>query len=155
MKKFLLLLLCLVLLVSMGLAGCGSNGTAETSKENTGEPASSQVADSGSTYSAPGEFPISNEKITLKFVTLQHPAITDYSTNEFTKYMEEKTNVKIEWETVPMDDGQSEKVNLLLASGSYPDVFFGIETLKNAQLTQYGTQKQVFLPLVTLLYMFH
>ncbi len=149
MKKVAVFLLCFAFIVSMGLSGCGSNSSNDSDKTASGapEPSVSQTADSGSSVSGPGAYPIVKEPVTLKFVTLQHPAITDYATNEFTKYMEEKTNVKIQWETVPSDDGQSEKINLLLASGSYPDVFFGIEALKDAQLTQYGTQEQVFLPL--------
>lgn len=154
MKRFLSLALALVLLCTIGFAGCGQSApAAESGSAQASVKASDQASDtasasaSASALSAPGAYPITTEKATLRFVTLQHPAITDYATNEFSKYMEEKTNVHVEWETVPNDTGTKEKVNLILASGSYPDAFFGITTLKDTDLTQYGTEEGIFLPL--------
>ncbi len=151
MKRFLTLLLCIAFALSVILTGCGQKGDQKsTTADATKADISTQTASNGNAYSAPGDFPIAKDKITLKFVTRQHPAVTDFNTNEFTKYMEEKTNVKIEWETIPQDTTGSakEKLNLMLASGEYPDAFFGLQTdLKDSILTQYGTQEQIFLPL--------
>ncbi len=151
MKRFFLFLLCFVFMMSMGMAGCGQTDSQQsTTKDTPGAGTSTGTSGDESAYSAPGVYPIAKDKITLRFVTRQHAAITDYNTNEFSKYMEEKTNVKIEWETIPTDSSGSakEKLNLLLATGEYPDAFFGLQSdIKDSVLTQYGTQEQVFLPL--------
>ncbi|MFC5653793.1 extracellular solute-binding protein [Paenibacillus solisilvae] len=44
-------------------------------------------------------------------------------TNGFTKYVEEKFNIKINWQTAPASD-LAPKQSLLLASGDYPEVFW-------------------------------
>ena len=60
--------------------------------------------------------------VTLKVMVVAHPAIADWDTNDSTKWMEEQTNVKIEWLTVPYE-GRAEAVQMALAGGEYPDVF--------------------------------
>lgn len=146
MKRILLFPVCFGLAASLILSGCGAAETGESAPEAQGSGQEAGI----SGYSQPGEFPVVKEKITLKFLTRQHPAVIDYNTNEFSKYMEEMTNIKVEWETVPTDSSGSakEKLNLILASGSYPDVFFGLRNdIKDPVLTQYGSQEKVFIPL--------
>ncbi|MEA4890052.1 MAG: ABC transporter substrate-binding protein [Clostridiaceae bacterium] len=153
MKRLLSISFCCFVIFSMIFSGCAqpvqSSGT-NTAENTTAAVGASTSAGSSDQLSKPGEYPIVKDTITLKFVTRQHPAITDYNTNEFSKYMEEKTNIKVEWETIPTDSSGSakEKLNLLLASNQYPDAFFGLQSdIKDAGLTQYGSQEQVFLPL--------
>ena len=105
------------------------------------EPAS---AGSGIQVSEPGVFPIVEERITLEFFAPQHAIVEDMATNTMTMYMEELTNVHIEWETVP-SQAQNEKRTLLLASGDYPDVLFSVGTTAQ-EVMIYGSQG-VFLPL--------
>ncbi len=86
--------------------------------------------------SEPGQFPITKEKVTLKFFAPQHPFVEDMATNAMTKYMEDLTNVHVEWETVPLS-AIAEKRTLVLASGTYPDVLFSAQTTREEEM-QYG-----------------
>ncbi|UUV20119.1 extracellular solute-binding protein (plasmid) [Fusobacteria bacterium ZRK30] len=93
--------------------------------------------------SLPGEYPIVDEKITLKVFLPSDPFINDLTTNELTKEYEEKTNVKIEWEEVPKMS-LKEKLNLILSTNqSMPDIFLNT-SLSNAQITNYGSNLGMF-----------
>ncbi|WP_223829357.1 ABC transporter substrate-binding protein [Paenibacillus arenilitoris] len=70
--------------------------------------------------------------------------VEDYATNEFTKELEEKTNIHLEWTIVPQKN-LSEKLNLTLASGDYPDILLGMGVNKTQEVA-YGAQG-AFLPL--------
>jgi putative aldouronate transport system substrate-binding protein len=94
--------------------------------------------------SEPGQFPITKEKVTLKILVKGSPFIEDIKTNEFTKYLEDKTNVHIEWDVAPEKAAQ-ERLNIVLGSGDYPDVIMGFGVSPTQQLI-YGDQG-VFLPL--------
>lgn len=88
--------------------------------------------------SAPNEFPIVNEPVTLKVLTTMSLNVEDPDTNELTKYVEEKTGVHIEWQNLTQDG--SEKISLMLASNSeLPDVFMTSE-ISNEQVVAYGSQ---------------
>jgi len=76
-----------------------------------------------------GEFPIVKEKITLKVLLVQTTGVSDYVDNEFTKWLEEKTNIHLEFDIAPMAQAENrQKLNLVLASGELPDIImnFGI-----------------------------
>lgn len=126
MKKSLSLVLVLLLALSMCAGAAGAEGVA---------------------LSEPGVMPVvpNNGDVTLRFMVTEHPAIIDWSTNEFIKWMEEKTNIKVEFEGIPLE-GRAEKVNLVLASGNYPDVFFGL-AFTDAQIQQYGMEEGLLMPL--------
>ncbi len=101
-----------------------------------------------SSVSAKGVFPITKEKKTLKIMMQQHPAVLDYVNNELTKYLETRTNVKIEWQLVPAADWNT-KLNLVLASNTdLPDIIMG--GVSSALVSKYGPQG-VFLPLNNLI----
>ncbi len=139
-RSVLVSLVCVIFLVTGALAfGTGA-----------GEKGAASAGGGQRIYSDPGVFPIVKDKVTLTFLTYQHAAVVDYATNEFTKWMEEKTGVKIDWQVIPSRDNVPEKVNLVLASGKYPDVFFGVH-MTASQIAQYGVQEKVFLPLETLI----
>ncbi|TLS54088.1 extracellular solute-binding protein [Paenibacillus antri] len=134
-------ILALTLFATAVLAGCA--GTA--SEEGGAEPASSESAGAPQELlTEPGTYPIVNEKTTLKVMVRGNPLVEDFATNEFTKWYEEKTNVHIEWEVVP-EQSMQEKLNLVLASGDYPDVIMGLN-VSPAQEMIYGSEG-VFLPL--------
>lgn len=103
------------------LSGCGGNG-----KKKSGIEAK---------LTEPGTFPIVEEPVTLSVMTGASTYVEDYSTNKFTKYYEEKTNVKIDWQIVSGELAQ--KLNVTVASGNYPDIFLNCQIKKPAQ-AQYG-----------------
>ncbi|MCP4406050.1 MAG: extracellular solute-binding protein [bacterium] len=91
-----------------------------------------------------GTFPIVKEPVTLNVLMRTNAFVEDFATNEFTKWYEEKTNVKIDWQVLPQT-GAEDKVNLMLATGDLPDVIMTFR-LTSTQLMLYGAQG-LFLPL--------
>ena len=69
-------------------------------------------------------FPLTEETKTLRVMVPSNPGVEDFATNEFTAWLEERTNVKIEWEVLPLDaDGSANTaLNLRLASGDYSEI---------------------------------
>ncbi len=150
MRKLCFLMAAVMLMTVM--SGCSaktvSTDAASTEQTTNQAPASKNETTSGDVQiSAPGEFPIvpNAGDVKLKFLVTQHPAIIDWNTHSFTKWMEEKTNVKVEYEGIPLE-GRTEKVNLVLASGNYPDVFFGL-SFTEPQIQQYGVSENLLMPL--------
>jgi len=70
-------------------------------------------------------WPIVKDKVTLDVMVPAVATIENYDTNILTIGMEEKTNVHINWITVPQADVTAQR-NLALASGAPPDVFMGM-----------------------------
>ena len=75
-----------------------------------------------------GSTPIVKEPVTLSMGVAQSTAVLDYEENYTTKWMEEMTGVKIEYELFPATDAET-KLDLLVNSGSeLPDILtFGID----------------------------
>ena len=95
----------------------------------------------------PGTFPIVNEQATLSIFAPGHQVDGfDIDTNWFTRFYEEKTNVKVDFELViGTGDQVRQRVNLKLASGDYPDVFSRIG-FSRAEQVRYGSEG-LFVPL--------
>ena len=143
MKRFFSIVLS-ALLAAGSLAGCSGGGdqaaSGGTSSAAEGSQASSSSAASAPAVSdkAPGEMPIVDEPITLSIFFQQEPQVLDYEDNKLTKFLEEKTNIHIEWNLVLSKD-KDQKLNLLLATGQdLPDVFMGGMT--TALLVDYAGQ---------------
>ena len=123
MKRILAMLLVLVMLVGT-LAGCNQNQPQPTQGGNNETKPNQTVAP---TTEAPSNFnptgyPIVNEKITLKIMVAAN--VADPNEMSFIKYMEELTNVHIEWITIPTE-GREDRLGLMWSSGEYPDVVLG------------------------------
>lgn len=151
MNKVLKTILCICLIFSVVFTGCNTKGD---SKQEDGDKKQTvkqsdkkkgEKTEEKSLYTEAGNYPIVNEPITLKFLTVNVPQVTDFATNDFTKHMEELTNIHIEWSFAPAEN-TAEKVNLVLASGTYPDVFYGLDISDNME-AQYGVEQSVFTPL--------
>lgn len=127
-KKIVALLLAMICAVSLVITGCG--GSKETGAKKNID------------VSARNEFPIVEEKVELTVFAPKSTFIEDFETNEFTKYFEELTNVKIKWEIASGDAKQA--LNLKLASGDYPDVILGFGFTKAQQLI-YGQEQGILL----------
>ena len=94
----------------------------------------------GVAVTPPGTLPIVEEKITLRVGAIPISTVIDLATNYATQWMEEQTNIHVEWDVFPAKDAK-EKINLLLASGSdLPEVFLGSRVLSPEQLMLYGSQ---------------
>ncbi|MCZ8515245.1 ABC transporter substrate-binding protein [Paenibacillus filicis] len=135
MKRWSMLILSVLLFAVVVLSGCSSDSG------KGGETAGSK---SKSAVNPAGQFPIVNEKVNLKVLVKGNSSVEDFATNEFTKWLEEKTNIHIQWEVAP-EKSATEKLNLVLSSGDYPDVIMGFG-VSPTQMMIFGTQG-VFLPL--------
>lgn len=82
-------------------------------------------------------------------VKLSSEVIGDWNTNEYSKWLEERTGVKIQYETVLNTDDDLTRVNAAIASGEMPDAYLAIP-FTNDQLSLYGSQG-VFQPLENLI----
>ena len=83
-----------------------------------------------------GVFPIVDETATLNVFG---PAVEfEIEENAYTQWLEETTNVHVEWDLVP-GNSLVEKRNLLLSSGDYPDVFLQSQFRPSLQMI-YGSR---------------
>lgn len=117
--------------MALGLTACG-DGSGGGSSE-------SKVA-----LTDPGTYPIvkDGEDLTLTCFTMTMPNVEDLATNDFTKYLEEKTGIKVEFETGTRDDWE-DKLNMSLQSGDYPDIILGVAP----NMAKYGVKEGVFIQL--------
>ncbi|KAF9124994.1 hypothetical protein BGX30_000655 [Mortierella sp. GBA39] len=120
------------------LAGCSTESGSKAAEPDR------KASGTDIQLTAPGTYPLVQEKTTLKVMVRGNPLVENFETNEFTKWYEEKTNVHIEWEVVP-EQSMQEKLNLVLASEDYPDVIMGLNISPSQQMI-YGSQG-AFLPL--------
>lgn len=86
----------LIVFIATFVVGCTSGGD----DPNSATPNGGGSADGGSNVNATG-FPIAKNKITMSAFAPQSANIADLNTNWFTKYLEEKTNVHLNWQLVP------------------------------------------------------
>lgn len=124
------------------LAACGGGGSesGDTAKDKGN---ASGAGETGS-VNATG-FPISKEPISLRFFTGK--SATNGNNFEETLVWKEyakKTNINVKFELIPFES-LTEKRNLVLAGGDYPDVFYTAK-LTASDLAKYGSQG-VLIPL--------
>ncbi len=126
LKKFVLIT-SIVTLSCGAFAACGSKSSGKSS------------AGGGdlSSFNKTG-YPIVKDKITLKAVTSVSPLNGDFNEMKMLKDINEKTNIKVEYEGIPTNVWE-EKKNLILASGKLPDIFFG-GGLSDSDIVKYGKQ---------------
>ena len=130
MKKLTTMVIALVLSVCVFAAGGKDSAAASNVK-----------------YTAKGSYPVVSEPITVNIMVPQPPCVEDFNTNGFSKFMEQKTGIKVNWIMVP-EQAAKEKLALTLASGDLPDAFFGFErVLGFAEETTYGVEEKLFMPL--------
>jgi hypothetical protein len=119
LSKKIALILVFAVLVTMGLAGCGSGKasdatTAAVQQSNTTGAATTQAATTQA-----------EERIKLKMFMgnsgLPYPAGVDASNNDFIKIVEDYANVDLELEVPNYEDFQT-KFQLLLSSNNLPDI---------------------------------
>ncbi|GGG08189.1 extracellular solute-binding protein [Paenibacillus abyssi] len=117
MKKTSSLMLSLVLALSVILSACSNSG-------NSNAPA--EVGENG------------EEIVTLSTYIKLTPRIEDINTNTVTKYIEEKMNIKFEFDATPEANARDKK-QLIMASGDYPSVFLSGDFTQAEQI-DYGSQ---------------
>ena len=156
MKKKLIAALVTTAMLFTGLTGCGgsSEGGAQTGKtdsaatEETGESAGGETAaaaEPGDNFNETG-YPIVNEPITLKVLLGIRDVDSLTPTEEMPALvrLEEQTGIHIEWEIIKGADWET-KLNLMFASGEYPDIILSCNTTVDDE--EYGVTQQILIPL--------
>jgi putative aldouronate transport system substrate-binding protein len=92
---------------------------------------------------APIAGPLTEEPVSFSVVTMQNAGVSSFEDNRYTDWLEEKTNVHIDWQLVPEEEAEG-RLNLMLASGDIPEMIFSI--VSPSQQALYGSQG-LFLPL--------
>jgi len=138
MKKQISMLLAAVTALSL-LGGCGEKK--ETVQNmNTGE----YIADAN--LNAPGEFPICKEKIKLTVGVPKSPNVSDYDNNVYTKLIEEKANVDLEFVYFPASQEDArKKLDLMVSAGGseLPDILVGFD-IGEGNLYNYGSGNMIW-----------
>ena len=97
-------------------------------------------------FSALAEYPIVQEPLTIKvFQWVVENQQVDFENLWFYKELEKKTNIKVEWEAVKDGDWNT-KLNLMLASGDWPDVIMR-GGLSKDMVEDFGPNQGILLPL--------
>lgn len=153
--KIISLLLSVILILSIFMTACGSQTesqtggaqpeakteTEETSDtEQKEEPAKS--AESDDTGVNKTGFPIVNESITLKILAPKAANEVPYEEMDVFKEYETMTNIHVEWDNPPVESFQ-ERYNIVMASGTLPDIIIGTP---GSDIMKYG-QMGAFIPL--------
>lgn len=94
--------------------------------------------------SAEAAYPIVQEPITLKAFQygLENQQV-DFDNLWFFTELEKKTNIHIEWEVVRGDNDWKTRLNLMFASGDYPDMILR----SDVDIEEYGVTQGILLPL--------
>ena len=138
MKKLLsLLLICTLVIVSYG---CGPQSTPKN------EPAPNADDKPAKNETTAPQAEMSGKKLVIALQT--NSFVTDYDDNYFTKYLENKLGIDIEFYQLPAaNDEVRTKVSLMTASGSnLPDILIVGNALTPETILQYGSSG-IFLPL--------
>lgn len=152
MKKKIRSVICIMIVSMMALSACGSKSTGSNNKasedstvaENKENGNSAEGIFDESGVSEEGQFPIVKDRIELTVMVPSSTSIQDITTNDFTQWYEDKTNIKINWIVVPAES-LTDKVNISLSSGDMPDIYLDCN-ITQTQQSVYGSQG-AFLPL--------
>lgn len=142
-KKVLACVLCVCMALS---TGCGSSTAA--GGEETGNSKVSESSEQGNldNFNLDGTLPIVKDPDKMEPIKIAVVIGADSSVptkdKEMTKKIVEETGIPIEWQEIPAD-GSAEKINLMLTSGEYPDVFWN--GISSDMAVQYSDQ-DIFVP---------
>jgi putative aldouronate transport system substrate-binding protein len=130
MKRTFALVTILILIGGLAMASGGQ-----------GETVAGEVE-----LSTPGQFPIVKETLNLTGFINHVPNLVDMQTNDLTLWMEEKTNIHIEWDAIPASSDSKTRWVLMLNSGEkLPDIMLGLG-ISHDEKYLYGSQG-FFLPM--------
>ncbi|MDO5732924.1 MAG: extracellular solute-binding protein [Eubacteriales bacterium] len=88
----------------------------------------------------------SDERIEMTMFRLTMPNVIDLDSNDFTKYIEEKTNIHWTFQTAGMDNSETQ-VNLAMSTSPLPDAFL----FSTPNVARYGVRDHLLLPLEDLI----
>lgn len=141
-KKRYMVTFAILLVLSMLIGACSQKNTETPPTPSQGPEAEDKINRTG--------IPIVDKPVTLNFVTTKFALQTKPTQDlKVVKDFEQLTNMQIKWQDIPIE-GYQEKKNLIFASGEWPDAFFGVNALSDADIANYGSQG-ILLPLQDLI----
>lgn len=139
MKRTLMIIVASMLVLSLIVAGCSTNNnTKNVGDTKTNDKINDKTNDKADDTGTP---------VAIS-VFAQQGSDQDLPTNLFTKTIEDKANVKLDWTIIPFD-GAAEKRQISLASGDYPDLYLlipWVDKFSQSDLLRFGEQG-VIIPL--------
>jgi len=124
-KAILLALLTLIVVV----AGCSGGGNSSNDKGSSPSSAKPSASENAANKGAP---------TTIKIFSQFMPA-DEIDGGFYTKFIEDKFNIKIEWNAATRETFD-EKKKLVMASGDYPDIYLGESFFTPQEQLLYGQQ---------------
>ena len=145
MKKKAVAMLLAAAMAITSLVGCGSSAGTGESAASEGAAGSEASGEASANFNAEG-YPIVNEEITLKVMLAIRDTDTMIAPEEMpaVQRLDELTGIKTEWEVIKGSDWNT-KLNLMFASGEYPDVIIACNGTVDDE--EYGVTQQLLLPL--------
>lgn len=129
------------------LSACGGDKQGgQSGKEEQGKPSKQEEKEGGIKLNEPGKYPLVNEKVEMTMFRLAMPNVENFETNDFSKFIEEKTNVKWQFLTANQDTAD-EQLNLTMSSKPLPDVFL----FTTPSVAKYGVREKLLIPLEDLI----
>lgn len=125
-----------------GNSGGGGTGNNPSTTSKTNETGSADSSEAAGILNEVGTYPIVKEPIELSIFCMGGTNIEDMATNDFTKYMEELTGIKLKFEIAGRDDWQ-DKLNLAFSTNTYPDMIMFV----GADEAKYGVKEQILMQL--------
>jgi len=117
-------------------AACSTNSSKQDKSANS--KTSSSKEDRLANLNLESQFPVVKEQITLTVMGSRSAAQGDWADLKFFKVLQERSNIKLEFITVPSENWEERK-NLAFASDNLPDIFYGCVLTTNDQMV-YGSQ---------------
>lgn len=142
-KKGVAVLLSAMMVFSLGACGNGDKAAADNVTANSAS-AGSEAVSSEAQQAEDVSFPL-KEPVKLTVFMAQNSDVVNLKDNVVFQDLVEATNIDFDLVTAPGQDA-AEKLNLLLASGEYPDVIMG-PSLSAQDLEKYGVQENILVPL--------
>ncbi len=134
------------LLLSLVLGACnGGSKPGPSGSSSDGSSGGSQGGDT-SILNEVGTYPLVNDPVHMTMFRLNMPNVEDFATNDFTKFMEEKTNVIFDFSGANQDTAD-ETLNLTMSSKPLPDVFL----FATPNVAKYGVKEKLLLPIEDLI----
>ena len=145
MKKKAVAMLLAAAMAITSLVGCGSFAGTGESAASEGAAGSEASGEASANFNAEG-YPIVNEEITLKVMLAIRDTDTMIAPEEMpaVQRLDELTGIKTEWEVIKGADWDT-KLNLMFASGEYPDVIIAPNGTVDDE--EYGVTQQLLIPL--------
>lgn len=146
MKKILVAMLAATILAGT-MSGCSESANSGLDGEKSGSGSTTN-----SNVNPAGEFPIVNEPIKLHFFVeadMTEEALEDLNDNKLLAYLEDTTNIDLEFTFLNYSPEGKQKMILSFASGNYPDgaMMSWNTMLTKTELMNYGATEKIIIPL--------